>query len=115
MQKHLIITLTFLISLSGFSQIKFEPGYFINNDGVKTNCLIKNLDWKDNPTRFIYKLTENDANTTLTIDSVQEFGVINESVFKRFIVKIDRSFEEVSKLNTEKEPTFKTDTLFLKP
>jgi hypothetical protein len=26
------------------AQTRFEPGYFISNDGSKTACLIKNID-----------------------------------------------------------------------
>ena len=48
-----------------FAQISFEKGYFINNANQKTNCLIKNQDWKDNPTEFEYKLDENSESIKL--------------------------------------------------
>lgn len=37
-----------------FSQIRFEKGYLINNQDVKSEVLIKNEDWTLNPTEFFY-------------------------------------------------------------
>ena len=54
--KKIVVILIAIISLKGFSQIKFENGYFINNSDEKIECLIKNKDWDDNPVKFNYKL-----------------------------------------------------------
>jgi hypothetical protein len=54
--KNLLLTaLLFLFSFS-YAQITFEKGYFINNSGDRTECFIKNIDWRDNPTKFEYKM-----------------------------------------------------------
>ena len=40
------------------AQISFEKGYYIDNSNQKVDCLIKNVDWKNNPTSFEYKLSD---------------------------------------------------------
>jgi len=56
MKKLLCLTLIFTcIILKSQAQIKFESGYFIDKDGKRTDCLIQNRGWKNNPTEFHYK------------------------------------------------------------
>jgi hypothetical protein len=110
----LLACLLTILSLKSFAQIRFESGYFINNHGIRTNCLIKNIDWRNNPKGFTYKLSSDANAINIPIDSASEFGINKESTYKRFVVAIDRSREEVEKVSAEKEPVFTTDTLFLK-
>ena len=70
-----------MLSFNSYSQISFEKGYYIDNDNKKINCLIKNIDWMNNPTEFEYKLPENDNSKRITIRSVKEFGVYNSSKY----------------------------------
>lgn len=53
-----IVILLFFMILSSqcFSQISFESGYFIDNSNQRINCWIKNVDWRNNPSQFNYKL-----------------------------------------------------------
>lgn len=51
MKKLIIVFLIFLPILS-FSQINFESGYIIRNNNIKTECLIRNVAWKNNPTNI---------------------------------------------------------------
>ncbi|WP_417355680.1 hypothetical protein [Flavobacterium sp.] len=109
----------YTLLLIGFScltygQINFEPGYFIDNGGNKTNCLIKNVAWRNNPVDFEYKMTENDETKTAGIKTVKEFCVNNAYKFKRFDLKIEKSFEMISRLDTSPEPKWENETLFLK-
>ena len=59
MKKKLFFLLTIILSLNSYSQVSFEKGYHIDNNDQKISCLIKNLDWKNNPTKFEFKLSEN--------------------------------------------------------
>jgi len=113
MQKTLTSFFLLLIAVASHAQITFEKGYFIGNNGNKTTCLIRNIDWLNNPTEFEYKLSENARPNTATIGTVSEFGVAN-TVFKRFTVDIDRSSQQVGKLDTKRNPEFNEETLFLK-
>lgn len=44
---------TILFGFNCFSQVTFENGYFIGENTEKTEALIKNVDWKNNPTSLI--------------------------------------------------------------
>lgn len=113
--KKFYLTLTILIiSFTLRSQIKFEKGYFIDNQNKKTECLIKNLDWKNNPTNFEYRLSESEESSKKTIDEINEFGIYGESKYIRANVKADLSSTELSSLNFSKEQNFIQVDLFLK-
>jgi hypothetical protein len=72
------------------------------------------MDWKDNPTEFKYKLSENDETKKANIKSVKEFGIDNISKYIRSTVNIDRSSENIDRLSIIKKPIFKEEELFLK-
>lgn len=112
-KKQLVITLISVLTFNTYSQIKFEKGYFIDNNSVKTECLIKNIDWGNNPTKFDYKLNESSPISEENINTVKEFAV-KDLKFTRFLVNIDRSSEQTSKLSDVRTPIFKKETLFLK-
>lgn len=59
MKTILIFTLT-ILSINTFAQ-DFEKGFYIENNGKRVDCLIKNIDWLYNPESFEYKLNENDT------------------------------------------------------
>ena len=113
-QLPLFLLLTIVFTINSYSQIIFEKGYYINNSNQKINCLIKNLDWKNNPTEFEYKQTENSDVKKATIKSVQEFGIYNTSKYFRKIVEIDQSSNNIGYLSTDKNPIFKKTEIFLK-
>ena len=52
MKKQILLLLTTILSLNSYSQINFDKGYFINDSNQKVDCLIKNIDWKNNPTEI---------------------------------------------------------------
>lgn len=109
--------LVFLISIFAYhcnAQIYFEKGYFINNSGQRTDCLIKNIDWKNNPTKFQYKLSEKGEIKIATIKSIEEFGITGLSKYNKYIVNIDRSSKNIKNLSTVKKSMFNEEQLFLK-
>lgn len=114
MKKQLLTLLTIILSFNCYSQISYEKGYFIDNNNQKTNCLIKNIDWKNNPIEFKYKLTENSETKKATIKSIKEYGIDNISKYIRSTVSIDKSSEHINDLSKDKNPIFKEEELFLK-
>ena len=112
--KKLLAVILVIISLASFSQIKYEPGYYINNADEITSCLIKNVDWQKNPTEFLYKLDKNSEPQTGGIKDIKEFGVLNFSRYKRYTVKVDTSSENISNLSSNREPEFDQQVVFLK-
>ncbi|WAC00876.1 tRNA modification GTPase [Lacinutrix neustonica] len=113
--KHTILFFITIFTLNGYAQISYEPGYFINNEDQKTNCFIKNMDWKNNPTSFEYKLSETTIESnTATIETVKEFSITNSVKYNRFVVNIDRSREIIKYMSEERAPSFNEEILFLK-
>lgn len=114
MKKQLSVIVAFtVLSLCTYSQIVFEEGYFIDESDQKINCLIKNVDWKNNPGEFEYRLPQINEVQKAGIQSVKEFGVNGFSKYVRADVQIDRSGFEQTNLNAEKNPVFREETLFL--
>ncbi|MFP9113242.1 outer membrane beta-barrel protein [Flavobacterium sp. RHBU_3] len=110
--KKLLLSLM-LFPIAVFAQIKFEPGYFIDNNGTKTECLIKNVAWKNSPTSFDYKLSENDTEKQQQITHVSAFETGGYK-FERYTVQIERSLTNVGYMDTKPAPDYTTETLFLK-
>lgn len=115
MRKELLLLALFtILCAESYSQIIFEKGYFINESGQKIECLIKNIDWKNNPTEFEYKLFQNDTVQKATIQTVKEFGINNISKYIRTNTKIDRSSEQIDHMSSDRNPNFQEELLFLK-
>ncbi len=112
----IFLFLVFACFSNSIAQTKFENGYFIDNSGAKTDCLIKNEDWANNPTVFEYKLSENSEIQKATINTVQEFGVPSTFKYIKYNVEIDRTFERANlgELSYDPKPNFKSEELFLK-
>ena len=76
--------------------------------------MIYDIDWKNNPTEFNYKLDENAEVKTETIQNAIEFEIDAGSKYVRATVEIDKSSDDVKTIGKERNPAFKTETLFLK-
>jgi len=111
--KKAIALLLLLCPVITFAQTTFQPGYFIEK-GNKTECLIKNLAWKNNPESIEYKLTEGDEIKTKTINEISEFNVNSAYKYHRFTTNVDRSPIVLDKLSNVKEPEWKKETVLLK-
>lgn len=111
--KKILILLFSTFPLFTIAQITFQQGYFIEN-GVKTECLIKNLAWKNNPVSVEYKLSEQETVQIKTIKDISEFAVNDAYKYRRYTLNIDRSGITIDKLSDKKEPEWKSETLFLK-
>lgn len=114
MKNYLFALFIFTLSFNCYSQIKFEQGFFINNDGQKTECLIKNMDWLDNPTEFKIKLSENSEVQTISVDNIKELTIYNISKYIKKNVKIDKSSSNLQHLDHNKNPVFTDELLMLK-
>ncbi|AYN02801.1 PorT family protein [Flavobacterium sp. 140616W15] len=113
MKKHLLLLLIMFLGFNAYSQIIFEKGYYVDNSGQKIDCLIKNVDWRSNPTTFEYKLSEDGELEIASINSIKEFSIYNNIKYIRRTVKIDKSSTKLDDLNTDKNPVFVEEQLFL--
>lgn len=111
--KSLLSVMLLLTWTYASGQIKFEAGYFVGNDGQRTNCEIKNQDWANNPTSFQYRIGAGEG-TEKTISDVSEFGFNDGTIYRRFTVDIDRTSDDISRLTKNRNPEFKSETLFLR-
>lgn len=109
-----LIALFLIISSCAIGQINFESGYFIYNNNQRVECLIKNADWKNNPTEFEYKLKANAETQTGTLISAKEFGITGFSRYVRADVKIDISPADLDNLSKERNPEWSQRRMFLK-
>lgn len=110
--------LSFLIFLlcvqTTLGQIDYQKGYFIDNEGIKTECYIYNRDWNNNPESFKFRFAEKGIVYTGDILSFKEVGIYDEAKYIRASVKIDRSGDIVNKLRLGYSPVWTDETIFLK-
>jgi hypothetical protein len=111
--KIFIFSLFILYPTFSISQILFERGYYVDAENKKSDCFIKNQGWSDNPSSFIYKITESDREKKGTLDNIIEFGVENQFKFVKRTFELDISSNNKAELSTDSQPEFKTITAFL--
>lgn len=109
-----LLLLLLILSINSYSQTTFEKGYFIDNNNNKTECLIRNVDWANNPTKVEYKISNTDKTKSFNITNVKEFEIYNYHRFLRKTVQIDRSNQELNSLTRYRNPKFEEEKLFLK-
>jgi hypothetical protein len=98
-----------------YSQQVFEKGYFIDQEGSKTECWIKNEGWKKNPSKFKYTINENDKKVfEHDISNTKEFGIDDSYKFIRDTVEIDTSGSKGNSISHKRTPEFRKEVLFLK-
>ncbi len=95
------------------AQVEYVKGYFIYNAGKKVECLIEDLDWKDNPGSFRYKINPADKPETENLAGVQEFALDGGRRYKRYMVEIERSLPQTNAIQNGRNPNFRIETLFL--
>ncbi|MDR7132361.1 hypothetical protein J2X69_004728 [Algoriphagus sp. 4150] len=110
----LFLALSLILSVKSVSQVIFENGYFLNESNQNIVCLIKNIDWKNNPTEFEYMLSKDAVSQKASIKTVKEFGINGVSKYVRATVKLDRSSDDVDKMSSDRNPNFQEEQLFLK-
>jgi hypothetical protein len=96
MKRFILTSLFLLIVLVSFGQIRFVKGYFIDENNNRTECLIRNEDWANNPKEFKYKLEDSENVLKGRLDSVKEFSLYGFSKYIKVKVKIDRSSNDIN-------------------
>jgi hypothetical protein len=96
-----------------FGQIEYEKGYFINNDGVRSDCLIKNSDWFGSPDKIKYKNSENADAVSMNVSEIKELSV-GDAKFIRQTVAVEISERDIRKLSVNKNPEWQEQTLFMR-
>jgi hypothetical protein len=113
------LSFSFLLIFFSFLQVirtqnSFQQGYFINSEGERIDCLIKNRDWKNNPDRIEYKNSQEATSQVVTIKRMQEFGIGDAVKFVKAYVEVDRSSERMDKISYTKQPQFSREEHLIK-
>jgi hypothetical protein len=111
--KNLFYAALFLFPALMYSQINFEQGYIINENGEKINVLIKNNEWNNNPSIIEYKTNANDKINQAQTGSLKEFSVGNIKYLQAKVM-IDRSSSNLQNLSINKDLKNNEETLLLK-
>ena len=111
MKKIVLLFAVLIFNINAFSQINFQKGYFINSAGIKTECLIKNIDWSNTPDQFQYKLNDSSDVLKNDIHFISEFGIYDEAKYVRHTVELAK---QSTNLSNERVPKYTTKKLFLK-
>lgn len=106
--------LCFLLPLSASAQIHFEKGYFIDGKGQRTECLIRNRGWNNNPSAFSYKLSETDAEKERTLANTSEFSIYEKVKFAKAEVEMERSTNRTGNLSKMLSLDFAKEIHFLR-
>ena len=96
-----------------FGQIEYEKGYFINNDGVRSDCFIKNSDWFGSPDKIRYKNSESSEPISLSVSEIKELGVGNARFIRRTLTA-EFAERDIRKLTVNKNPEWTEQTLFIR-
>jgi len=110
------VVIILFIGLNTIGQIKYEKGYFITNEGIKTECLIKNENWdiNDNNSEFTFKSDVNSNGTNKKFNDIKEISIYNIVEYKKFLVDAYLSENSISDIDAQRIPKLQKTTLFLK-
>jgi hypothetical protein len=108
------LLLLIIVTYASFGQMEFEKGYLITKDSQRKDCLIKNEEWKNNPTEFTYKLSESASPETGNLKSVSEFGITNTCKYINANIKIDLQTKPAVGTKNDVIPVWSRERLFLK-
>lgn len=99
MKKIYFILVFVLATIQVYSQWKFAPGYIIDNEGEKTNCLLVNTGVQYKGEDYIYKINKTDNPTEVDIKTISEFGVNDALRFVRSEIVLDVSDNKIETLS----------------
>lgn len=102
-----------LIPVFSVAQITFEKGYIVDNSDKKTECLIKNIDWRNNPVSFNYRIDDTSEIKSGNLNDIKLFEIYTKTKYVRNTLKIDRSSTDLANLSDTRKPEFAEETLFL--
>nr|WP_298925251.1 hypothetical protein [uncultured Allomuricauda sp.] len=110
-----LFTLLFslVLSISASAQRDFEPGYFIDDNDNKLECLIQNEKWLFSPEEVFYKLNENSEVKSFTVKNCKEFKIGDEGVFMRVSADFPITQSKLKKKELNSDPELIQKTTFV--
>ena len=83
-------------------------------DGNKTECLIKNEDWRQIPSQFQFKLTDKSEVKKIQSNQLNVLEIYNKFLFEKHKVDINKYSNNLNNLSNKRVSIFKNKNLFLK-
>jgi hypothetical protein len=114
MKKKVLLLLFICVCLQGFSQVKFEKGYIIDNQNKVITCLIKNADWLKNPDEIEYKLSESSNILKANPSTIKAFQVDNYAKYLSYSGKMDKSTVDIDKITYGRAAKMEDSSIFIK-
>lgn len=112
--KYIVFLLTlFPIHIAVYSQIQFEEGYIITENGDRIECFIKNMGWRRNPVSIDFYQGSKESIETLSINQIQEFCIGSTLKYVKANVKIDLSSSDKFKLSNHPNPEWEERQVLL--
>ena len=112
-QSHWLALIVWSLSLNCFGQVSFKKGYYIDKQGNKTECLIKDVDWRLSPASVDYRLTEGGEIQKMKTEGLSEFAV-GDSKYIRANVQYDQSSQDIKKADVNPNPRWIQGDLLLR-
>ena len=96
------------------AQISFQAGHYIAEDDKQLNGLIKNQDWRFNPSYIEFKPSGESETSQVDIEEIREFVIYDASKYIKSNVRIDRSSPLIKRLSDTRQAEFTNEQLLLK-
>lgn len=111
--KKILTIILFVCYVQTNAQESFLKGYIVNKDNVKTECYIKDEQWKNNPSSFSYKLSKEGKTITGDKNNIIEFSIPNKFKYKLASIEVDKHIETYADLGKNRIPEYKIETAYL--
>ncbi|WP_196892433.1 hypothetical protein [Aureivirga marina] len=105
------LLLFLILPVLSFSQ--FKKGYYLTNDSVKIEGLIKYNSLKNNPVKFKFKKSEDSEISKIHQNEAKEFSIYGDVKFVRANVMIDSSSIVLERLSADRNPKFVSKEVYL--
>ena len=112
--KNVLFILLIFCSISQAQNKNYRPGFIINKDDKKIQCFIKDSKWLQYPDRVDYKLEENGKVFEANVKNTKAIVIPNIVKLIRARVSVDMSSDNLSRIDSNKEPIWRNKTVFLK-
>ena len=106
--------LAFLMTFTSFSQINFEPGYIIKNNGERVEGYIRNAEWLYNPEKVQFKTNPGASAKEYFIEDLKSFSVTGYEIFVRYDVLIDQKATNNYPYPVERNPKMEQSRVLLR-
>jgi hypothetical protein len=97
-----------------FSQVNFKKSVIINMNGDSIHGFIKDMDWQNNPDKFIFtKSLDTVEKETLDINNTQVVAIDGKTVYKKFACIVSMDESKITMLQQGSDTSKVSKTIFL--